>query len=45
MSVTQMSHELRLSRVTIDNHMKKLEEEDIIRGYITIKSGKRHNRN
>ncbi|MGC6411704.1 MAG: Lrp/AsnC family transcriptional regulator [Candidatus Puniceispirillaceae bacterium] len=36
MSVTQMSHELGLSRVTIDNHMKKLEEQDVIRGYTVV---------
>ena len=36
MSVTQMSHELGLSSVTIDNHMKKLEEEDVIRGYTVM---------
>lgn len=33
MSVTQMSHELGVSRVTIDAHIKKMEQSGIITGY------------
>ena len=34
MSVTQMSHELGVSRVTIDSHIKKMETSGVITGYI-----------
>ena len=33
MSVTQMSHELGVSRVTIDSHIKKMESSGVITGY------------
>ena len=33
MSVTQMSHELGVSRVTIDSHIKKMETSGVITGY------------
>ena len=33
MSVTQMSHELGVSRVTIDSHIKKMETSSVITGY------------
>ena len=33
MSVTQMSHELGVSRVTIDAHIKKMEASGVITGY------------
>ena len=33
MSVTQMSHELGVSRVTIDSHIKKMEASGVITGY------------
>ena len=33
MSVTQMSHELGASRVTIDAHVKKMEQSGVITGY------------
>ena len=33
MSVTQMSHELGVSRVTIDSHIKKMEGSGVITGY------------
>ena len=33
MSVTQMSHELAVSRVTIDSHIKKMETSGVITGY------------
>ena len=33
MSVTQMSHELGASRVTIDAHIKKMEQSGVITGY------------
>ena len=33
MSVTQMSHELTVSRVTIDSHIKKMETSGVITGY------------
>ena len=33
MSVTQMSHELSVSRVTIDSHIKKMETSGVITGY------------
>ena len=32
-SVTQMSHELSVSRVTIDSHVKKMESSGVITGY------------
>lgn len=32
-SVTQMSHELGVSRVTIDSHIKKMESSGVITGY------------
>ena len=32
-SVTQMSHELAVSRVTIDSHIKKMETSGVITGY------------
>lgn len=38
MSVTQMSYELNASRITIDAHIKKLEESGVIKGY-TVKLG------
>lgn len=38
MSVTQMSFELNASRITIDSHIKKLEESGVIKGY-TVKLG------
>lgn len=38
MSVTQMSYELNASRITIDSHIKKLEESGVITGY-TVKLG------
>ena len=38
MSVTQMSYELNASRITIDTHIKKLEETGVIKGY-TVKLG------
>ena len=38
MSVTQMSHELGVSRVTIDSHIKKMETSGVITGY-TVKLG------
>ena len=38
MSVTQMAQELRVSRVTIDTHIKKMEQNGIIAGY-TVKLG------
>lgn len=38
MSVTQMSYELNASRITIDSHIKKLEESGVIKGY-TVKLG------
>jgi DNA-binding Lrp family transcriptional regulator len=31
-SVTQMSHELGVSRVTIDSHIKKMESSGVITG-------------
>jgi len=33
MSVTQMSHELGVSRVTIDSHIRKMESSGVITGY------------
>jgi DNA-binding Lrp family transcriptional regulator len=33
MSVTQMAHELGASRVTIDAHIKKMEQSGVIAGY------------
>ena len=33
MSVTQLSHELAVSRVTIDSHIKKMETSGVITGY------------
>lgn len=33
MSVTQMSHELAVSRVTIDSHIKKMETSGVITSY------------
>ena len=33
MSVTQMSHELGVSRVTIDSHIRKMEASGVITGY------------
>ena len=33
MSVTQMAHELGASRVTIDSHIKKMEQSGVITGY------------
>lgn len=36
MSITQMSHELGISRVTIDNRMKKLEADKVIRSYTVV---------
>ena len=33
MSVTQMSHELGVSRVTIDSHIKKMEASGVITGF------------
>ena len=33
MSVTQMSQELNVSRVTIDSHIKKMENSGVITGY------------
>ena len=33
MSVTQMSHELGVSRVTIDSHIKKMEASGVLTGY------------
>ena len=33
MSVTQMSHELGVSRVTIDSHIQKMETSGVITGY------------
>ena len=33
MSVTQISHELGVSRVTIDSHIKKMETSGVITGY------------
>ena len=36
MSITQMSHELGMSRVTIDNHIKKMEADNVIRGYTVM---------
>lgn len=33
MSVTQMSHELAVSRVTIDSHIKKMETSGVVTGY------------
>ena len=38
MSVTQMSYELGVSRLTIDSHIKKMEASEIITGY-TVKLG------
>ena len=38
MSVTQMSQELAVSRVTIDTHIKKMEQSGVITGY-TVKLG------
>ena len=38
MSVTQMAQELAVSRVTIDNHIKKMEQSGVITGY-TVKLG------
>ena len=38
MSVTQMAKELAVSRVTIDNHIKKMEQSGVITGY-TVKLG------
>lgn len=38
MTVTQMSHELNASRITIDSHIKKLEDTGVIKGY-TVKLG------
>lgn len=38
MSVTQMAQELAVSRVTIDTHIKKLEQSGVITGY-TVKLG------
>jgi len=38
MSVTQMAQELAVSRVTIDTHMKKMEQSGVITGY-TVKLG------
>ena len=38
MSVTQMSFELNASRITVDSHIKKLEESGVIKGY-TVKLG------
>ena len=33
MSVTQISHELGVSRVTVDSHIKKMEASGVITGY------------
>ena len=38
MSVTQMAQELAVSRVTIDTHIKKMEQSGVITGY-TVKLG------
>ena len=38
MSVTQMARELAVSRVTIDTHIKKMEQNGVITGY-TVKLG------
>jgi len=45
MSVTQMSHELGVSRVTVDSHVKKMEASGVITGYtVTLGSEEfRHN--
>lgn len=43
-SVTQMSHELGVSRVTIDSHIKKMESSGVITGYtVTCAEEFRHN--
>ena len=38
MSVTQMAQELAVSRVTVDTHIKKMEQSGVITGY-TVKLG------
>ena len=43
MSVTQMAKELAVSRVTIDTHIKKMEQSGVITGY-TVKLGTEESR-